>query len=190
MLYLKQIFAVCLACAPLAAETWRGLEVQDERSCSTYSRSSFYYQSSQGLERMLADRLNWCLPYSNQRLTGLTDLGTTDIEHIIALREAHDSGMCSASVEVKREFGNDPLNLTLARASVNRSKGSKDAGEWLPDQNRCWFAFQVVRIKAKYRLSIDRRERDALESILDGCAWDFELKQESCCVDQAQMSGN
>ena len=47
----------------------------------------------------------------------------TDIEHIVAASEAHDSGL---------------RNLTLAAPQVNRhQKSSKDAAEWLPERNRC-----------------------------------------------------
>ena len=65
----------------------------------------------------------------------------------------------------------DLLNLTLASPAVNRSqKSAKDAAEWLPDLNHCWFAGRVVEVRQRYSLTIDSRERDALEGILTGCA--------------------
>ena len=63
------------------------------------------------------------------------------------------------------------LNLTLASPAVNRSqKSGKDAAEWLPDLNHCWFAGRVVEARQRYSLTIDPRERDVLEGILTGCA--------------------
>ena len=93
----------------------------------------------------------------------------TEIEHIVALSEAHDSGFCAKDAETRRRFASDIVNLTLASPTVNRGKGGKDAAEWRPDLNSCWFASRVVEVRQKYRLTIDRRERDALESILSGC---------------------
>ena len=94
----------------------------------------------------------------------------TDIEHIVARSEAHDSGLCAADAATKRGFSSDLLNLTLASPAVNRSqKGGKDAAEWLPDLNQCWFADRVVEVCQRYGLTIDRRERDVLASVLSGC---------------------
>ncbi|WP_420591398.1 GmrSD restriction endonuclease domain-containing protein [Bacterioplanoides sp.] len=97
----------------------------------------------------------------------------TDIEHIVATSEGHDSGLCSASNEIKRQFSVDPLNLTLAASDINRcntgGKCGKDAGEWMPPQNRCWFVKRVMQVKSKYKLSIDETEKRALKSVFDSC---------------------
>ena len=74
---------------------------------------------------------------------------------------------------MRRRFASDLLNLTLAAPKVNRCGGSgkcaRDAAEWLPPRNRCWFAQRVVEVRREYRLAIDRREADALERVLSGC---------------------
>ena len=89
----------------------------------------------------------------------------------MAASEAHDSGLCAASAESRRRFSSDLLNLTLAGPMVNRhEKSGKDAGEWMPRMNQCWFAQTVVDVRRKYCLTIDRREADALEGVLSGCA--------------------
>ena len=97
----------------------------------------------------------------------------TDIEHIVAVSEAHDSGLCAASASTRRRFASDLLNLTLAAPKVNRcgrsGKCVKDAAEWLPPRNRCWFANRVVEVRRKWRLTIDRREAGVLEQIFSGC---------------------
>ena len=49
-------------------------------------------------------------------------------------------------------------------------KCGKDAAEWLPPRNRCWFAARIVQVRRKYALTIDRREVDALERVLSSCA--------------------
>ena len=65
----------------------------------------------------------------------------TDIEHIVATSEAHDSGLCARDRPTRTRFAQDLRNLTLASPRVNRrEKRAKDAAEWLPVRNRCWFA--------------------------------------------------
>ena len=43
----------------------------------------------------------------------------TDIEHIVARSEAHDSGLCAANPETRNRFASDLLNLTLAAVVKN-----------------------------------------------------------------------
>ena len=72
---------------------------------------------------------------------------------------------------MRKRFASDLLNLTLASPQVNRhQKGAKDAAEWMPDQNRCWFANRVLEVRLKYELAIDQVEADALEQVLSGCS--------------------
>ena len=53
---------------------------------------------------------------------------------------------------------------------MNRhEKSGKDAADWVPDRNRCWFAGRVVEVKRAYGLTVDRREAAALETILSSC---------------------
>lgn len=76
------------------------------------------------------------------------------------------------------QFATDLLNLTLAAPIVNRcnigGKCGYDAGEWMPEKNRCWFANRVLQIKTKFRLSVDRNEAEALERTLSTCS-SFEM---------------
>ena len=93
----------------------------------------------------------------------------TDIEQMLARSEAHDSGLCAADLATRRRFATDLLNLTLAGPRVNRyEKVDRDAAEWLPAQNRCWFAARVIAVRQRYELTIDRREANALDHVLAG----------------------
>ena len=90
---------------------------------------------------------------------------------MVARSEAHDSGLCAADRTTRRRFATDLLNLTLAGPRVNRyEKVDRDAAEWLPAQNRCWFAARAIAVRQRYGLTIDRREADALDQVLAGCA--------------------
>ena len=94
----------------------------------------------------------------------------TDIEHIVAASEAHDSGLCAAVRGTKARFARDLRNLTLASPKVNRhEKPGKDAGEWLPARNKCWFAGGVLKVKHTYGLTVDRWQAEARERVLSSC---------------------
>ena len=153
-----------------AAETWRGLVVAPEHRCSPYDRRDYSY--SQSVEPRIVAALGGRVygPYTGRTFASRR---RTDIEHVVAVSEAHDSGLCAADASTRRRFASDLLNLTLAAPKVNRcgrsGKCAKDAADWLPPRNRCWFAHRVVEVRRKYRLTIDRREAGALERILSGC---------------------
>ena len=166
--FLVAAVAVLAPAGAAQAETWRGLTVAPEHRCSPYDRKRDY-RYPQSVEQEIVRRLGAVYgPYTG---TCFASTSETDIEHIVATSEAHDSGLCAADRATRSRFAADLRNLTLASPGVNRhSKGAKDAGEWLPERNRCWFTARVVEVRRAYGLTIDRREADALERILAGCA--------------------
>ena len=149
-----------------AQTSWRGLVVEPEQRCSPYDRDDYRFPRS--VEDRIIDELGGVYgPYTGHLFSSKRD---TDIEHIVALSEAHDSGLCAADTATRRQFASDPLNLTLVGLRVNRyEKVGRDAAEWLPPQNRCWFAGRVIAVRQRYGLTIDRKEADALEQVLAGC---------------------
>lgn len=149
------------------AETWRGLTVSPEHRCSGYDRKRDYvYPPS--VERDIVRELGAVYgPYTG---TCFATAAETDIEHLVATSEAHDSGLCARDRETRRRFARDLRNLTLASPTVNRhQKSGKDAAEWLPAKNQCWFAHRVLEVRRAYALTVDRREATALEQVLRGC---------------------
>ena len=106
-------------------------------------------------------------PYTGE---WFADKYETDIEHIVARSEAHDSGLCAAGAATRQRFARDLRNLTLAGPRLNRyQKVAKDAAEWMPEKNRCWFAHRVIEVRRAYSLTIDRREAQALDAVLASC---------------------
>ena len=97
------------------------------------------------------------------------------MEHVVAAKEAHLSGLCEEDSDTRLAFASDLLNLTLAAKGVNRATGECDAHTWIPPQNRCWFARRVLEVRRKYELTIDRDEADALDTIFSGCVPDEEF---------------
>ena len=157
---------------------WRGLVVRPEWRCpgADYDRSEYgtrYRSKEDDIVDALGDVLG---PYSGRCFSSTAD---TDIEHIVALSEAHESGMCLADRETKRTFAGDILNLTLAAPDLNREKSADDAYDWMPERNRCWFADRVLQVKLKYGMSVDREEAEALELVLAACE-STELVKPAC----------
>ena len=77
--------------------------------------------------------------------------------------------MCGRQCE-KACICSDLDNLALAEPRLNRyAKSDRDAADWLPEQNRCWFVRTVICVKRKYELTVDPRERDALARVLSEC---------------------
>ncbi len=146
---------------------WRGLEIAAEDRCAPYDADDYPYPQS--VEDQIIDQLGGTIysPYTCESFDSKRD---TDIEHIIARSEAHDSGLCDADAAARRLFASDLRNLTLASPELNRfDKSGKDAAEWQPPQNECWFAQRVIDVRLAYGLTIDRAEADALDRILAGC---------------------
>ena len=146
--------------------TWRGLKVAPESRCSPYDRDDYRYPQSveAKIERGIGEVYG---PYTDRCFGSTRD---TDIEHIVATSEAHDSGLCRASPDVRHQFATELLNLTLAGPEVNRGeKSGNDAAEWLPQKNACWFAGRVIEVRRKYNLTIDIAEVAALERELLNC---------------------
>ena len=151
----------------VSAETWRGLTVAPEHRCSEYDKKRDYPYPPSVEEAIVRDIGAVYGPYTG---TCFTSIRETDIEHVVATSEAHDSGLCAADAGTRRQFARDLRNLTLASPPVNRhAKGGKDAAEWSPDHNRCWFAGRILEVRRAYNLTVDRREAAALEQILSKC---------------------
>ena len=151
-----------------AAETWQGLPVFPEHRCAPYDRDDYPY--SQSVEARIVAGMGGRV-YGSYTGRYFASRRETDIEHMVATSEAHDSGLCAADAATKRRFAGDLLNLTLAAPAVNRhQKSGKDTGEWMPRMNRCWFAGRVLAVKRKYKLTVDAREARALEGVLSECA--------------------
>ncbi len=153
--------------APVSGDTWRGIQVAPEHRCSEYDRQRDY-RYPQSVEEQIVQEIGAIYgPYTG---TCFNSMRESDIEHIVAVSEAHDSGLCARDRTIRRQFASDVRNLTLARPDINRNqKRAKDAAEWLPDRNRCWFANRVVEIRRVYDLTIDQKEADALDRILSNC---------------------
>ena len=151
-----------LCASVVSSESWQGLIVADELSCPSYDRKRDFLDveeaviALQGLQSL----------YTGKAFDGPRN---SEVDHIVALREAHDSGLCVADRATRHQFAYDLDNLTLASPRINRQKGARDAAEWLPPLSHCWFAERVIAIKLKYRLTVDADEVKSLAAALATC---------------------
>jgi len=103
-----------------------------------------------------------------------TDPGRFDVDHLVPLQEAWQSGAHAWSADTRARYANDlsnPAALIAVSASSNRSKGARDPAEWLPPSARthCGYAWDWVLVKTVWSLTVDQAELDALTRILRGC---------------------
>lgn len=95
-----------------------------------------------------------------------------DIDHMVPLAEAWDSGASSWTAATREAFANDlgdTRSLVAVTASQNRSKGDQDVAEWLPGHARCRYLREWVAVKHRWRLSVDSAEKSAMISLAAGC---------------------
>ena len=102
-----------------ASETWRGLTMAPENRCSPYDRERDYPYSP-SVEEEIVHRLGRIYgPYTG---TCFSSTDETEIEHIVATSEAHDSGRCARDRATRASFARDLRNLTLAAPRLNRQR--------------------------------------------------------------------
>ena len=104
----------------------------------------------------------------------ITESSRLDIDHMVPLKEAWDSGANAWSAERREAFANDldlPEALIAVSASSNRSKSARDPAEWLPTAGSyvCQYVKDWMSVKTKWQLSVDQREFEALRSVSLGC---------------------
>ena len=107
------------------------------------------------------DRVSW------------TDTGRIDIDHVVPLAEAWDSGASAWTAAQRQSYANDlgdSRTLVGVTDSVNQAKGDQDPTTWMPTYDTCRYLREWVAVKIRWRLSIHSAEKSALQSKSSGCA--------------------
>jgi hypothetical protein len=93
------------------------------------------------------------------------------IDHVVALGDAWQSGAQQASARQRQNLANDPMNLLAVDGPANQQKGAANAASWLPANKnfRCGYVARQVAVKLKYGLSVTSPERDAIARVLSSC---------------------
>jgi hypothetical protein len=113
---------------------------------------------------------SWYSPYDGATWSAASDV---DIDHLVPLAEAWDSGADSWTTSRRQAFANDLTRpqLIAVTDNVNQAKGDQDPATWMPSRTayRCTYVRAWVQTKYYYGLSVDSAEKSALTSHLNAC---------------------
>ncbi|WP_405816431.1 MULTISPECIES: HNH endonuclease family protein [unclassified Streptomyces] len=104
----------------------------------------------------------------------VTPAGALDIDHMVPLAEAWDSGASAWTAARREAYANDqgqPASLVAVTARSNRSKADQDPAEWLPPapDALCRYGAEWTATKLRWGLAVDEAEQDRLFDIAAGC---------------------
>ena len=113
-------------------------------------------------------------PYTGKMIAfkrGTDSSADVQIDHVVALSNAWQTGAQQLSREKRIELANDPLELLAVDGPANQQKSDGDAATWLPSNKafRCQYVARQIAVKSKYQLWMTLAERDAIKAILDRC---------------------
>jgi hypothetical protein len=111
---------------------------------------------------------DWVSPYDGARWSNPTDI---DIDHVVALKEAWDSGAWAWSAAQRKAFANDTSDsrtLLAVTDSVNQSKSDRDPSNWLPplQSYTCTYLGNWIAVKVRWNLSMDSSEFGRIKNLL------------------------
>ena len=110
-------------------------------------------------------------PFSGKVITFSSTKSTIDIDHVVALSNAWQTGAAYFDKTKRQQIANDPLNLLAVDFSLNRQKGDGDAATWLPPLKsyRCDYVARQIAVKSKYGLWVTQPEKGAIIKLLEKC---------------------
>lgn len=113
----------------------------------------------------------WLSIYDNVKVT---EAGKLDVDHMVPLAEAWDSGASAWDASKKEMYANDqtdPRHLIAVTGGSNRSKSDQDPAEWMPTNKAysCEYLTNWVSIKVRWGLSVDKKEKDFITTALKPC---------------------
>lgn len=110
----------------------------------------------------------WIDPYSKETIKDPTKL---DIDHTGALSWTAKAGGQEWDKQKKQDYANDFDHLVATTAKENRTKGDKGPSEWMPESSKCEYAKVYTHIVKKYKLNLNKADKDTLEKTLNSCAF-------------------
>lgn len=113
-------------------------------------------------------------PYTGNRIRFRRGKKTSirvQVDHVVAVSNAHQTGAQQWKQHKRVEFANDPLNLLAVDGPTNEAKSDGDTAGWLPSNKsfRCGYVARQVAVKHKYRLWVTKPEQAAMKRVLSTC---------------------
>jgi len=114
-------------------------------------------------------------PYTGHVITFVRGTDSSDdvqIDHVVALSNAWQTGAQQLTRQKRIELANDPLELLAVDGPTNQAKGDGDAATWLPPNKafRCQYVARQIAVKVKYTLWVTSAEKQAMQRVLSDCA--------------------
>lgn len=149
---------------------WPGVDGCDERN-DTLARDLTNITKS-GLCEVTSGTL--VSPYTGATIQFVRGTQTSDlvqIDHVVPLGDAWQTGAQQWSTAKREQFANDPAELLAVDERSNEQKGDADAASWLPANPafRCSYVSMQVAVKTKYQLWVTQAEHNAIATILGQC---------------------
>ena len=113
-------------------------------------------------------------PYSGETINftrGNTSSMEVQIDHVVALSNAWQTGAFKLTIKERTALANDPMNLLAVKGRLNSQKNDGDAATWLPPLKsyRCDYVARQIAVKIKYKLWFTAPEKEAMVRILKSC---------------------
>ena len=113
-------------------------------------------------------------PYSGETINfekGQISSMEVQIDHVVALADAWQTGAFGWTSLKREELANDPLNLLAVKGRLNSQKSDSDAASWLPPLKsyRCKYVARQIAVKVKYGLWVKPAEKTAMQNVLAKC---------------------
>ena len=113
-------------------------------------------------------------PYSGETINfnrGNTSSMEIQIDHVVALSNAWQTGAFKLTIKERTALANDPMNLLAVKGRLNSQKNDGDAATWLPPLKsyRCDYVARQIAVKIKYKLWFTAPEKEAMVRILKSC---------------------
>ena len=113
-------------------------------------------------------------PFSGEQLgfeRGETTSVLVQIDHVVPLSNAWQTGAQQLDQTTRVLLANDPLNLIAVQGRLNAQKGDGDAATWLPPNRDYWceYVARQIGVKIHYGLWVTQPEFDRISDILDDC---------------------
>jgi len=175
---------------PASAEEFLGVTIAPEGHSETYKRSLYRHWIDEDGDKLdtrqqvldeeslvpttIRSKTNGKRVVTKGLWVGLytgfvtTTPGELDVDHMVPLKEAHESGAWAWDSDKRRRYANDLSNsvhLIAVKAGANRSKGLMDPAEWMPPNRAYWCRYLLnwVDIKRRWMLTMDQSEADAVK---------------------------
>ena len=179
----------------LAIEALEKLQIKGRAPKTGYSREQFggdwksYGKTCNEREKILArDLKNTVLsddnctvksgtlddPYTGKTISferGAKTSSLVQIDHVVAISNAWQTGAQNLSSDQRKQLYNDPLELLAVDGPANNKKSDGDAATWLPPNKsfRCEYVARQIAVKTKYSLWLTEPEAAAMRGVLANC---------------------